>query len=66
MKKPCKFLTYKALKIANVLPKGFEPLSLVPETNILSIELRKQVKWWHKIKKIFSRNKSELVIGEFF
>ena len=26
----------------NVLPKGFEPLSSVPETEILSIELRKQ------------------------
>lgn len=25
-----------------VLPKGFEPLSSVPETEILSIELRKQ------------------------
>jgi hypothetical protein len=25
-----------------VLPKGFEPLSMVPETIILSIELREQ------------------------
>ena len=27
----------------HVLPKGFEPLSSVPETEILSIELRKQL-----------------------
>lgn len=26
-----------------VLPKGFEPLSMVPETIILSIELREQL-----------------------
>lgn len=25
-----------------VLPKGFEPLSMVPETIILSVELREQ------------------------
>ena len=28
--------------LSKVLPKGFEPPSLVPETKILSIELRKQ------------------------
>ena len=36
-KKPLK----KSLKAFNVFPKGFEPISVEPESTILSIELRK-------------------------
>ena len=32
-----------------VLPKGFEPLSMVPETIILSIELREQLRQIYEI-----------------
>jgi hypothetical protein len=33
---------FKGISMLCVSPKGFEPPSLVPETKILSIELRRQ------------------------
>lgn len=46
-------LDLQAFLFTIVLPKGFEPLSLVPETNILSIELRKQFNWNAKLSFLF-------------
>lgn len=41
-KKPTNYLLVSGLFVNIVRPKGLEPLSLVPETKILSIELRAQ------------------------
>ena len=41
-KKPTNYLSVSGLFVNIVRPKGLEPLSLVPETKILSIELRAQ------------------------
>lgn len=40
--KPTNSLSVSGLFVKVVRPKGFEPLSVVPETTILSIELRAQ------------------------